>query len=226
MVNGRRGMVPSKVFLCIILATFILAQNDWSVVMLMMQEQLKWISDLKKAMDEAKRSHKLMLIFFHSNQCSGCKATIAKTLPDPKVSRFIDKMFAPTAFEVSDPRSKEAMKRYGFEWTPTFVVADDNGNEVYRWVGYLPPGDFCAELVFAEGRAAFKNKGWDKANKCYNMVVEKYPDSEVAPEAMYYAGVAMYEKTHDASYLEETGKKLKARFPDSSWAKKGSVWGE
>jgi thioredoxin-related protein len=194
--------------------------------MLMMEVPLRWPSDLRKAMDDAKRSKKLMLLFFHSKMCSGCQATIAKTLPDPKVSKYLDKMFVPTAYEVSDPRVQRILKQYGFEWTPTFVVADDSGNEIYRWVGYLPPGDFCAQLVFAEGRAAFKNKDWDRANKCYNMVVEKYPGSEVAPEAMYYAGVAMYEKTHDASYLEETGKKLKARFPDSSWAKKGSVWGE
>lgn len=195
------------------------------LVMLMMQEQLRWSSDFRKAMDEAKRTNKLMLIFFHSNQCSGCQATIAKTLPDPKVSKYIDKMFVPTAYEVSDPRSQELMKRYSFEWTPTFVVADDSGNEIYRWVGYLPSGDFCAQLVFAEGRTAFKDKDWDRANKCYNVVVEKYPDSEAAPEAMYYAGVAMYEKTHDASYLADTSKKLQARYPDNSWAKKASVWG-
>jgi thioredoxin-related protein len=203
-----------------------MTQKETCLVMLMMEVPLRWPSDLRKAMDDAKRSKKLMLLFFHSKTCSGCQATIAKTLPDPKVSKYIDKMFVPTAYEVSDPRVQRILKQYSFEWTPTFIVADDSGNEIYRWVGYLPPGDFCAQLVFAEGRAAFKNKDWDRANKCYNMVIEKYPGSEVAPEAMYYAGVAMYEKTHDASYLEETGKKLKARFPDSSWAKKGSVWGE
>jgi thioredoxin-related protein len=194
--------------------------------MSMMEVPLRWPGDLRKAMEEAKRTKKLMLLFFHSNMCSGCQAMIAKTLPDPKVSKFIDRMFVPTAYEIDDPEAQPVLKQYGFEWTPTFIVADDSGNEVCRWVGYLPPGDFCAQLVFAEGRAAFKNKDWDKANKCYGMVIEKYPESEVAPEAMYYAGVAMYEKTHDASYLEETGKKLKARYPDTSWAKKGSVWGE
>lgn len=192
----------------------------------MMEQPLTWSSDLNKAKEQAKQSNKLVLIFFHSNQCSGCKAMIAKTLPDPKVSKYIEKMLVPVAFEVSDPRSEELKKQYGFEWTPTFIVADGNGTEVYRWVGYLPPGDFCAEMVFAEGRAAFKNKNWDQAVKCYNAVVEKFPDGEAAPEALYYAGVAMYEKTHDASYLEDAKHKLKAHYPDSSWAKKASVWGK
>ena len=192
----------------------------------MMEKPLTWSSDLDNAMRQAKQSHKLVLVFFHSNQCSGCKATIAKTLPDPKVSKYLDSMFIPVAFEVSDPGAQAAMKRYGFEWTPTFVVTDGEGNEVYRWVGYLPPGDFCAQMVFAEGRAGFKNKDWGKAVKCYNAVSDRFPDSEVAPEAMYYAGVAMYEKTHDASHLEDTRRKLTARYPDNSWAKKASVWGK
>ncbi len=191
-----------------------------------MEQPLTWSSDLNKAKEQAKQSNKLVLLFFHSNQCTGCKATIAKTLPDPKVAKYIEKMFAPVAFEVSDPRSEEVKKQYNFEWTPTFIVTDGSGTEVYRWVGYLPPGDFCAEMVFAEGRAAFKNKNWDQAAKCYNAVVEKFPDSEVAPEALYYAGVAMYEKTHDASHLEDAKHKLKAHYPDSSWVKKASVWGK
>jgi thioredoxin-related protein len=194
--------------------------------MLMMEVPLRWPSDLRKAMDEAKRSKKLMLLFFHSNMCSGCQAMISKTLPDPKVSKYVDRMFVPTAYEVSDPNVQRILKQYGFEWTPTFIVADDSGNEIYRWIGYLPPGDFCAQMVLAEGRAAFKNKDWDRANKCYNLVVQKYPDSEAAPEALYYSGVARYEKTHDASNLAKTNKELQARYPTSSWAKKASVWGQ
>ena len=192
----------------------------------MMQEPLRWGSDAQKALDEAKRTGKLALLFFHSNQCSGCKATIAKTLPDPQVAKFIDRMFAPAMFEVSEPKSQELMRKYSFEWTPTFVVTDTSGNEVYRWVGYLPPGDFCAELLFAEGRAAFKNKDWDRAVRCYGSLVEKFPDSEVAPEAMYYTGVAWYEKTRDATYLEDTHKRMAAKYPDNGWTKKASVWGK
>jgi thioredoxin-related protein len=191
----------------------------------MMQEHFKWGHDAKKALEEAKHSKKLAILFFHSNQCSGCKATIAKTLPDTKVARFIDKMLVPAMFEVSEPGTEELMKKFGVEWTPTFVIADGSGNEVYRWVGYLPPGDFCAQMVLAEGKGASKNKDWDRAVKCYEALVKKFPDSEVAPEALYYGGVAKYEKTHDVSHLARANKELKSQYPKSSWAKKASVWG-
>jgi thioredoxin-related protein len=190
----------------------------------MMQEPLRWGGDAQKAMEEARRAKKLVLLFFHSRQCSGCKATIAKTLPDPNVSKLIDRMFVPAMFETGEAASRELMKKYGVEWTPTFIVADDSGNEIYRWVGYLPQADFCAELLFAEGRAAFRSRDWDRADKCFNSVVERFPESDVAPEALYYSGVARYEKTHDASSLAETNKRLQERYPTSSWAKKASVW--
>ncbi len=190
----------------------------------MMQEPLKWGGDARKAMEEAKRAKKLVLLFFHSRHCSGCQATIAKTLPDPNVSKLIDRMFVPAMFETGEAASQELMKKYNVEWTPTFIVADDSGNEIYRWVGYLPQADFCAELLFADGKAALRNKDWDRADKCFSSVVERFPESDVAPEALYYSGVARYEKTHDATRLVETNKMLQARYPRSSWAKKASVW--
>ncbi len=203
-----------------------MAKQETQMVKPMMQEPLRWGGDARKAMEEAKRAKKLMLLFFHSRQCSGCQATIAKTLPDPNVSKLIDKEFVPAMFETSEAASQELMKNYGVEWTPTFVVADDSGNEIYKWVGYLPQADFCAQLLFAEGRAAFKSKDWDRADRCFNSVVDRFPASDVAPEALYYSGVARYEKTHDASNLAETNRRLQARYPDSSWAKRSSVWGK
>ena len=87
-------------------------------------------------------------------------------------------------------------------------------------------GRFRAQMVFSKGRTAFKNKDWDMAEKCYKAVLDRFPDSEAAPEALYYCGVAKYEKTHDASNLAIAKDKLQARYPQSSWAKKASVWGK
>ena len=193
---------------------------------MMEQRPLAWSGDLDAAIGSASKTGKQVLLFYHSKDCSSCRMMIAKTLPDTRVSKFIDRRFIPVALEASDPAAVAAMQRYGFEWAPTFVVLDGSGNEVYRWVGYLPPEDFCSQLMFAEGRAMFGNRDWDRAIKCYDAVASRFPGSEAAPEAMYYAGVARYEKTHDASHLEDTRRKLTARYPGSHWAKKASEWGK
>lgn len=193
----------------------------------MMEPQaIKWGSDLNKAKDEAKRTGKLILFFFHSNTCSGCQATIAKVLPDTNVSKQIGSDFVPLMYEVSEPASQDLMKRYAVQWTPTFVVTDENGDVAYRWEGYLPVDDYRAQLTMAEAKAAFKKNDFEKAYKCYNAVVEKYPKSDIAPEALYYRGVSLYKKSEDPSYLKKTNDELKSKYPDNVWAKKASVWGQ
>lgn len=55
-------------------------------------------------------------------------------------------------------------------------------------------------------------------------VVDRHPDAEVAPEALYWAGVSRYKGFDDASALKETAVALREKYPESPWAKKASVW--
>ena len=55
-------------------------------------------------------------------------------------------------------------------------------------------------------------------------MLERRADSEIAPEALYWAGVSRYKATGDASALQETAKAFQLQYRDSSWAKKASVW--
>lgn len=40
---------------------------------------------------------------------------------------------------VQDPAGKELAGRFGFEWTPTFLLFDGQGNLVWRAVGRIEP---------------------------------------------------------------------------------------
>ena len=166
----------------------------------------------------------MILLFFHSSSCTGCKATIAKVLPDREVSKFITDSYVPLMYEVSEPASKDLMKRYEVQWTPTFVVADAKGDTVYRWEGYLPADDFKAQMLMSEAKMAFKAENFGRAEKCYGAVAEKYPKSDIAPEAVYYLGVSRYKKTEDPTHLKNANEELKRKYPDSAWTKKASVW--
>jgi TolA-binding protein len=50
------------------------------------------------------------------------------------------------------------------------------------------------------------------------------PGTDAAAEAMYWAGVARYKATNDASALKATADAFKKRYQDSIWAKKASIW--
>jgi TolA-binding protein len=67
-------------------------------------------------------------------------------------------------------------------------------------------------------------KDWADAEKRFAHVVEGYPQSKSAAEALYWRDVSKYNATHDHMPLVNVAKELRARFPDSEWAVKASVW--
>jgi hypothetical protein len=117
-----------------------------------------------------------------------------------------------------------SFKRFGAQWTPTLIVLDPEGHERYRFEGYLPVPEFLAHLHMGLARVAFARSQWSEAERLYREVMEQFPDSEVAPEALYWAGVAKYKQTGDAAALGETAQQFKKKYPESAWAKKSSVW--
>jgi TolA-binding protein len=104
------------------------------------------------------------------------------------------------------------------------IIADSDGTERYRFEGYLPAEDFVAQLALGLGKAHFARGQWLEAEERFRGVLEPHADSEIAPEALYWCGVSRYKATGDASALQETAKAFQSQYPDSSWAKRASVW--
>ena len=138
------------------------------------------------------------------------------------VASFITKNFIPAKFHIKD--AKPTFERFNAMWTPTILVLDEQGKEHHRIEGFLPAEDFLAQLKLGRAKAAFAAGRWGEAEELYRAIVRDHPNSDVAPEAMYWAGVSKYKATNDAAALAETGRTLKAKYPQSAWAKKGSVW--
>ena len=114
--------------------------------------------------------------------------------------------------------------RFDALWTPTVLIMDSDGTERLRVEGYLPKEEFRAHLEIGLARIAFMRKRWDEAERRYAQVVEHYPDSKVAPEAVYWNGVSQYKRTNDHSVLGEVPKRINEKYPDTVWALKASVW--
>jgi len=56
----------------------------------------------------------------------------------------------------------------------------------------------------------------------YREVLERFPTSAVAPEAQYFAAVAMYKHSHKAPDLLDTWRRLQTQYPNSIWRVKQS----
>ena len=109
-------------------------------------------------------------------------------------------------------------------WTPTAIVLDENGKERRRIEGYLPKDEFAAQLLLGLARVAFMSKRWADAERIYTQIMQGYPTSTAAPEAIYWAGVSNYKKTNDHHVLGDVPKLLQQKYPDSIWAKKAIPW--
>ena len=94
----------------------------------------------------------------------------------------------------------------------------------HRIEGFLPGDDFLSQLMLGRAQIAFAQQQWDEAEKRFREIVDKFPNTDAAPEALYWAGVARYKATHDHTPPKETAQAFKTRYQDSSWAKKASVW--
>ena len=114
--------------------------------------------------------------------------------------------------------------RFDTVWTPTVLILASDGVERVRIEGYLPKEEFRAQLEAGLARVAFMNKQWADAESRYAKVLERYPKSKVAPEALYWKGVSRYKSTNDHTILGQLPEQFREKYPDSVWALKTAAW--
>lgn len=114
--------------------------------------------------------------------------------------------------------------RFDAVWTPTVLILDPNGEERYRIEGYLPVDEFRAQLEMALARVAFMSKDFADAERRYAAVLDHYPNTKAAPEALYWKGVSHYKVTNDHTVLGELPGMFRQKYPDSIWAMKSVAW--
>ncbi len=145
---------------------------------------------------------------------------------DPRVIDFIQQHFTPVRVHVRQNADeyKRLGSRFNAQWTPTTLIVDSEGNERHRVEGFLPADDFLAQLSLGLAHSAFARGSFQEAEPLFRDVVDTYPNTDAAPEALYWAGVSRYKGSGDAAALGETARAFSTRYTGTSWAKKASVW--
>ena len=104
------------------------------------------------------------------------------------------------------------------------MVMDPDGKERSRLEGYLPRDEFRAFLEMGLARVSYMTKELADAERRYAEVLERYPNSQFAPEALYYLGVSRYSISHDSAILAQTAQAFTQKYKDSIWALKSLPW--
>ncbi|NJN43643.1 MAG: hypothetical protein HC806_02180 [Anaerolineae bacterium] len=51
-----------------------------------------------------------------------------------------------TYLDIDDPANKELMQELAYVGRPYFVLLDGEGNQLYKWSGYVPGADLRAKF--------------------------------------------------------------------------------
>jgi hypothetical protein len=145
---------------------------------------------------------------------------------DDRVKELDTGRFVPVRVHVRENHDEwqRLSAQFGVQWTPTILIVDPDGAERHRIEGFLPADDFLSQIELGLGHAAFKRADYGKAETSFRDVARKYPKTDAAPEALYWAGVSKYRSSNDPAALKETAGLVSREYPESTWAKKASVW--
>ena len=104
------------------------------------------------------------------------------------------------------------------------LILDSNGVERFRLEGFLPKDEFRAQLELGLARVAFMSKNWSDAEDRYARVLEQFPETKAAAEALYWKGVSQYKATNDHTILGEMPGLFRKQYPNSISALKTLAW--
>jgi len=133
---------------------------------------------------------------------------------DPAVIEFITENLIPIRILASDSYLGPKFK---IKWTPTLLVLDASGTEHYRTLGFYPPKDLIPSLLLGMGKAMFDQPESKGAADYFERLVAEFPNSALAPEALYLNGVCRFLENHDISHLIGIYDRLAADYADSPW---------
>ena len=151
----------------------------------------------------------------------GCKAMDAGTYPNQAVIRFIRENVIPMRLLYDQ---QPLAGRFRINWTPTLILVDEQGNEVYRNEGALGPASLITALMLGIGKEKWYSGHYNEAVSYFDKLASKYPKSEEAPEAIYYRGIARFKSTKDIKAMKEAYRQLYATYPSSPWTRKAQPY--
>ena len=143
---------------------------------------------------------------------------------DEKVQAFIEAEYVPLKSQCFWKERTDLMKQFDVAWTPTLLFHDTAGKVHRKLVGFIPADDFLAQLKFGKGIIFFEKERHEEAGKWFQRVIDEHPASGVAPEAVFYRGVAGYKKTHEAVHLRLACDVLGEKYPQSEWARRAQPY--
>lgn len=123
---------------------------------------VEWLTDLPKALEQAKKEHKQVLMdFTGSDWCPPCKALHKNVLTSADFEKYakanlvlvlVDFPHHDSQTDDQKQANKSLAEKYDVDGFPTIIVLDEDGKKLSKDVGYdgTGPAEFIAKLPKAK----------------------------------------------------------------------------
>jgi hypothetical protein len=137
------------------------------------------------------------------------------TYPEPAVQSFVAEHFIAVKLMLNNPADQPHFRAQCVIWTPTIAILDGRGVGRYQSPGYLPPALFLPMLRVGLARAQMAWARYDEAAAQLAAVADDHA-SALAPEALYWLGIAWYLQSRRAPMMRAWNR-LRQEHPASIW---------
>ncbi|HET6768849.1 MAG TPA: thioredoxin family protein [Chitinophagaceae bacterium] len=179
--------------------------------------------EINAAFEIARNKRLPVLVDFWSEGCKGCKKMNEITYQNDKVLNYLEKNFVFVKYNTKNrqPEFRNTYISSPHLWTPAFIVFANDGSEVRKVSGYLPPGQFINEMELGRAMAAIRKAQSPEALKILENIYTNSDSDPLAQEALYWAGVsAFYANRKRMEHLVPYWEKLLNQYPESIWAER------
>ena len=151
----------------------------------------------------------------------------AVTYPHIEVSQILEQKFV--CLRVNErstaPETVEVLRTFRLLWSPGFIFLDHSGNELRRFIGYLPPAHFAAELKFVLGLVEMLRARYASSFQWFQDAAEQARDAPVTPEALYWAAIAAFRREgRNLEVLKQHWEEVRSLYPQSTWWTRADVF--
>lgn len=110
-------------------------------------KSIQWQHYSSQAFAQAKKEHRLVLIYGKAEWCHWCQKMSATTWIDPVIVQLVVGHYIPVKVDIDS--DEELARRYSINATPTIVILDANDKVIKYLPGYSTAQEMANELSSA-----------------------------------------------------------------------------
>ena len=105
---------------------------------------IDWQAWSNKPFEQAKASHRFVLVFIKEDGCHWCQLTKDVTFHDKNVIKIINSNYIPVRLDID--ADADLIRQFQVGALPTFIIMNSNKKVIEEFSGYTSPEDMAAKL--------------------------------------------------------------------------------